>query len=91
MFTPLQCNEPYYTGDDTNCGKYIIKQLYVYAYMVWLSVYIVEIINPNNAFRYDCSQGIDVQFGIRWESTRKNSNTTGACPNGTGITRYIIQ
>ena len=48
---------------------------------VW-HVYIAEINNPDNG--HDCSQEIDVEFGIRWEGTRKNLNATGACPNGTG-------
>ena len=49
---------------------------------ITMPVYIADIPITDNV--YDCSQEIDLQFGIRWEGARKNSNATGVCPNGTG-------
>ena len=45
----------------------------------------IAITNMRNETQYDCSEGFDMEFGISWKGTRKNSTVSQHCPNGTGI------
>ena len=44
--------------------------------------YTVAIVGTSDA--YDCDEGYDMEFGIRWEGSRKNFTVSRICPNGTG-------
>ena len=40
--------------------------------------------------KYDCDDGYDMEFGIRWEGSRKNLTVPRICPNGTGIMNTLL-